>query len=154
MEQQKRKRRTKKDSDYISSEELFNEVIKCQELGRVNDTLGMMFLTLATRYGTKPNFSGYSYLDEMISTGVTACIASLHKFNAEKSTNAFAYFTQVIHTSFLQVLNKEKKHQMIRDKSMIEAELMPSFDYQDRMKEEMSHDEPNTTGEDKSTTDN
>lgn len=131
----KRKRRTKKDSDYISSEELFNEVMKCQAEGRVSDKLGQMFLTLATRYGTKPNFSGYSYLDEMISSGVVACIASLHKFNAEKSTNAFAYYTQVIHTSFLQVLNKEKKHQMIRDKSMVEANLNPSFAYQESTKD-------------------
>jgi DNA-directed RNA polymerase specialized sigma subunit len=138
----KRKRRTKKDSDYISSEELFNEVLRCQAEGRVNNVLGQMFLTLATRYGTKPNFSGYSYLDEMISSGVVACIASLNKFNPEKTTNAFAYYTQVIHTSFLQVLNKEKKHQMIRDKSMVEANLNPSFAYNDLL---VDHNEDNAT---------
>lgn len=132
-EVKKRKRRTKKDSDYISGEELYNEVLKCQQEGRVSNRLGEMFMTLAKRYGTKPNFSGYSYIDEMICSGITSCVAALHKFDANKSTNAFAYFTQIIHTSFLQVLNKEKNHQMIRDKSMVEANLTPSFSYMEKM---------------------
>lgn len=125
----KRKRRTKADKDYISNKEMLEEVLKCQRIGITTPRMGELFMILTQRYATKPNFSGYSYKDEMISHALVACCASVDKFNSEKSENPFAYYTQVIHSAFLQILNKEKKHQRIRDKSLMEANMMPSFSY-------------------------
>ena len=126
---EKRKRRTKKDVDYLSNKEFLPQIISCQETGVISNRLGEMFMILATRYATKPNFSGYTYKDEMISHALVACIASVNKFNTEKGDNPFAYYTRVIHTAFLQILNKEKRHQNIRDKALIEADMNPSYNY-------------------------
>ena len=128
---EKRKRRTKLDSDYLSNKEFLAQVIACQEADICSERLGEMFMILATRYASKPNFSGYSYKDEMISHGLVACVASVNKFNTEKSENPFAYYTQVIHSAFLQILNKEKKHQNIRDKALVEANMNPSMNFGD-----------------------
>lgn len=129
---QKPTKRKKKEEGYLSNKEMYDEILGCQERGLVSDKLGKMFMILARRYASKPNFSGYSYKDEMISSGTVACIAALTKFDKEKSNNPFAYYTSIVHNAFMQILNKEKKQQNIRDELLIKAELNPSFGYQER----------------------
>ncbi len=87
----------------------------------------------------KPNFNNYTYKIEMISSGILACVSALHKFDSEKSENAFAYYTSIIHNAFIQILNKEKKQQNIRDELLIKAELNPSFGYQERHTNKVDH---------------
>ena len=41
----------------------------------------------------------------------------MHNFDAEKSQNPFAYFTQIIWYAFLRRIQKEKKQMYIRFKS-------------------------------------
>ena len=77
----------------------------------------------------KTNFSGYSYKDEFVASGILACCVAFPKFDKKKSDNPFAYFTQVIHHAFLQTLNKEKNSQNIRDSLLIEHNMNPSFGY-------------------------
>jgi len=122
----------KKHKDYLSNKEMFAEIIKCQGEGIISDKLGKMFVLLCKHYATKPNFSGYTYVDEMVASGITSCCVAFNKFDGEKSKNPFAYFTMVVHHSFLQILNKEKNHQNIRDSLLLEAELNPSQGYIDR----------------------
>jgi DNA-directed RNA polymerase specialized sigma subunit len=128
-------------SDYLSNKQMYEELIRCQLAGKISDKLGKMFLLLSKHYATKPNFSGYTYKDEMISSGVLACCVAFTKFDGNKSNNPFAYFTQCIHHSFLQVLNKERANQDIRDKLLIQAELNPSSGFCDRERERSSHEE-------------
>lgn len=68
------------------------------------------FYKIAKRYSSKPNFSGYTYKDDMIGEAIYICIRYAHNFNPEKSNNAFAYFTQYCHNAFIQYINKEKKY--------------------------------------------
>ena len=132
-------KRKKKEEGYLSNKEMYTEVLKCQGEGAVSNKLGRMYMILARRYASKPNFSGYSYKDEMISSGVVACIAALTKFDPAKSDNPFAYYTSIVHNAFMQILNKEKKQQNIRDELLIKAELNPSFGYQERHSTEVDH---------------
>lgn len=125
-------RKREQNEDYLSNKEMLEEVIKCQANGVISDRLGRMFLLLATRYATKPNFSGYSYVDEMISNAVLSCCQAVNKFDSNKSQNPFAYYTSVIHTAFIQVLNKERRHQEIRDVLLIEEDMDPSSSYLER----------------------
>ena len=125
----------KKHKDYLSNKEMCDEIMVCQEKGQISDRLGKMFLLLSKHYATKPNFSGYTYVDEMIASGTTSCCVAFNKFDGSKSQNPFAYFTQCIHHSFLQVLNKERNHQNIRDSLLLEAELEPSFGFLEREKQ-------------------
>lgn len=123
-----------KEEGYLSNKEMYSEVIECQTTGKISEKLGRMFMILARRYATKPNFSGYSYKDEMISNGVMSCCAALHKFDPDRSDtpNPFSYYTSIIHNSFIQTLNKEKKQQEIRDELLLAENLNPSYSYMDR----------------------
>ena len=94
--------------------------------------IGKCILLIANRLATKPNFINYSYKDEMISDGVENCIMYIDNFDPDKSTNPFAYFTQIIYFAFLRRIQKEKKHlyikhQMFRQYAMTD-EL---FEFQD-----------------------
>tara|TARA_R110000764_G_scaffold49661_4_gene109707 strand:+ start:298 stop:840 length:543 start_codon:yes stop_codon:yes gene_type:complete len=84
---------------------------------RVPDYIGTCIFQIATRLATKPNFSGYSYKEDMISDGIENCLLYIMNFNEEKSQNPFAYFTQIIWYAFLRRIAKEKKQMYIRFKS-------------------------------------
>ena len=87
------------------------------EKPRCPDYIGKCICQIATRLATKPNFSGYSYKDDMISDGIENCLLYMGNFNPEKSQNPFAYFTQIIWFAFLRRIQKEKKQMYIRFKS-------------------------------------
>lgn len=87
------------------------------ELPRVPDYIGTCIYQIATRLATKPNFSGYTYKDDMISDGIENCLLYINNFNPEKSQNPFAYFTQIIWYAFLRRIHKEKRQMYIRFKS-------------------------------------
>jgi len=95
-----------------------------KEKPRIPNYLGECFLMIANRLGTKPNFSGYTYKEEMISDGIENCIIVIDNFNSDKYSNPFAYFTQIIWYAFLRRIEKEKKQTYIRYKSFQELNAM------------------------------
>jgi hypothetical protein len=82
---------------------------KSKQLPVIPNYLGECIFHIATRLATKPNFSGYAFKEDMIMDGVENCLKYIEKFDPEKSSNPFAYFTQVIWFAFLQRIAKEKK---------------------------------------------
>ena len=74
-------------------------------------------MLIAQRLATRPNFSGYMYKDEMVSDGIENCLQYIHNFDPEKSSNPFAYFTQIIWYAFLRRISKEKKQMYIKFKA-------------------------------------
>ena len=83
---------------------------------RITNYLGECFVKIATHLSYKPNFVNYMFREDMISDGIENCVQYIHNFNPEKSTNPFAYFTQIIHYAFLRRIQKEKKQMEIREK--------------------------------------
>ncbi|MFZ9740306.1 MAG: sigma factor [Candidatus Nanopelagicaceae bacterium] len=83
---------------------------------RINNYIGECFLKIATHLSFKPNFVNYIFKDDMISDGIENCIQYIHNFNPEKSTNPFAYFTQIIHYAFLRRIQREKRQLEIKNK--------------------------------------
>jgi DNA-directed RNA polymerase specialized sigma subunit len=71
--------------------------------------IGECVFEIATRLARRPNFSGYSFKEDMIMDGVENCIKYIEKFDPDKSSNPFAYFTQVIWYAFLRRIGSEKK---------------------------------------------
>ena len=102
----------------LSREEQLNIIKKWDSPAkpRVNNYIGGCFLKIATHLSYKPNFVNYMFRDEMISDGIENCIQYIHNFNPEKSSNPFAYFTQVIYFAFLRRIAKEKKQLEIKTK--------------------------------------
>lgn len=82
----------------------------------VSNYIGECILKIATHLSYKPNFINYSYRDDMILDGVENCIQYIDNFNPDKSSNPFAYFTQIIYYAFLRRIAKEKKQSYIKGK--------------------------------------
>jgi len=90
---------------------------KCWEgKPRIPNYLGECFLKIATHLSYKPNFVNYMFREDMISDGIENCVQYIHNFDPERSTNPFAYFTQIIHYAFLRRIQKEKKQLEIKTK--------------------------------------
>lgn len=66
------------------------------------------FMKLAEHYALQGNWRGYTYVDEMKAEARLNCVKYAHNFDPERG-NAFAYFTQYVTNSFLQILASEKK---------------------------------------------
>jgi DNA-directed RNA polymerase specialized sigma24 family protein len=56
------------------------------------------------------------YREDMIGDGIENCIQYIHNFDPEKSSNPFAYFTQIVYYAYLRRIAKEKRQQSIREK--------------------------------------
>ncbi len=96
------------------------KVRRAQEQGepkpRITNYLGECFLKIATHLSYKPNFVNYMFKDDMICDGIENCVQYINNFDPEKSSNPFAYFTQIIHYAFLRRIQKEKKQLEIKSK--------------------------------------
>jgi hypothetical protein len=120
----------KKTEYYVCNKEFFEAIVEYRRRVRiakekglskpiVTNYIGECFLKIATHLSYKPNFVNYMYRDDMISDGVENCVQYIDRFDPEKSSNPFAYFTQVIYFAFLRRIAKEKKQMEIKTR-MIE----------------------------------
>jgi len=99
----------------------------CMDHGVITNNLAVMFIKLTDRYGTRANWRNYTYNDEMRCQALLHLSAIALKFDESRSSNPFAYFTQILKNSFLRVLSVEKKHQTIRDDILEMNHYTPSF---------------------------
>ena len=110
------------------------------EHGKMTNKLGMMFMKLCERYGSRSNWRGYTYNDEMRSQALVQLSQIGLQFDESKSANPFAYYTAAITNSFTRILNVEKKHQSLRDDILEKNGLSPSYTRQ--LENEMAAKEP------------
>lgn len=96
--------------------------------------IGECFLKIANHLARKPNFGSYSFREEMICDGIENCIMYFRNFDPTKSSNPFAYFTQIIYFAFLRRIQKEKKQLYVKYKAteqfgiLDEAEMFEDSD--------------------------
>ena len=120
----------KKKVHYVNNKQFLEAIVERKRLlkeaedsdgppPQVSNYLGECILKIANHLSYRPNFINYTYRDEMISDGIENCLQYVANFNAEKSNNPFAYFTQIIYYAFLRRIAKEKKQTHVRNK-MIE----------------------------------
>jgi hypothetical protein len=95
--------------------------------GKITTSLATMFMKLCERYGTRANWRGYTYNDEMQSQALMQLSQIGLQFDESKSENPFAYYTAAITNSFTRILNLEKKNQNIRDDLLEMNNMSPSF---------------------------
>jgi len=86
---------------------------------QVPNYIGECFIKIATHLSYKSNFINYTFKDDMISDGIENCLTAVAKFDPSKSSNPFAYYTQIIYFAFIRRIQKEKKQQATKYK-MIE----------------------------------
>ena len=118
----------KKKNHYVNKKTLYEEMVKfrdktnlAKEAGRplpqIPRYVGECFLMICNKLSTKPNFMGYSYRDDMIADAIENCVIAAHSFDPDKSSNPFAYFTQIAWNAFIRRIQKEKKQTYIKHKN-------------------------------------
>jgi len=100
---------------YVKNADLLSEIIIFKQTGIATDNLGYMLLSIANNYTTKGNFIGYTWKNDMVGDAMLTCLKYLKNFDPARSSNAFAYITQIIKNSFLAYLKEQKKHAEIKD---------------------------------------
>jgi hypothetical protein len=96
-------------------------VAEAKKLGKENppipNYIGECFMKIAEGLSHKPNFINYPFREEMVSDGIENCLMYFANFDTSKSSNAFAYFTQIIYFAFLRRIQKEKKQLYVKYKA-------------------------------------
>ena len=114
---------------YVDNEKFLREMIiykkeynTAKEAGKeppmISEYVGECFMKIANRLSYRPNFINYAFRDDMISDGIENCVQYIKNFDPEKSSNPFAYFTQIIYYAFIRRIQKEKKQLYVKYKTM------------------------------------
>lgn len=130
----------KKKKNYINNADLLIEIEKSHKQNKMTEELGRMLLLLCQRYIQIPRFSKYTYTDDMQGFALMTICRVWKSFDATKSQNPFAYFTQCIHHAYFQFNNQERKQRDIKDEIRISTGQNPSFNYAERIGSAASED--------------
>ena len=125
----------KRTVNYINNKTLYSAMIQYKnelreaEKNRKNKPqvpryIGESIVLICNNLAKKPNFSGYTYKEDMISDAMIDCIAAVDNFNPDKTNNPFAYFTQIAWNAFIRRIHKEKKQTYIKHKNFENMYLM------------------------------
>ena len=86
------------------------------------------FMKIAENLSHKPNFLSYTFRDEMVADAIENCVMYVDNFDPSKSSNPFAYFTQIVYYAFLRRIQKEKKQLYVKYKSTETAGILDEFE--------------------------
>lgn len=125
----------KKKKNYVNNADLLKELELSHEQDRMTEELGKMMILLAQRYVRVPRFARYTYTDDMEGFALMTLCKAWRAFDATKSNNPFAYFTQCMKNAFFQFDNGERKQRDIKDEIRLSNGQNPSFNYAERMNE-------------------
>ena len=132
-------------TEYLNNKILYATVVKNlankktvsygeKTVPKLSEELATMFMTLVNRYGRSPQFKNYTFNDDMQSAALLTLCRYWHAYNPDKYRNAFAYYTQVIKNSFIQYIQREKKHFDLRDELLLKSGLKASLNYMEKDK--------------------
>jgi len=130
----KRSTKAKRTVHYVDNSLLLKELIAYKALVAAAETagkprpmvsnyLGESIMKIATHLAYKPNFSNYTYREDMICDGIENCLQYIDNFDPKKSSNPFAYFTQIIYFAFVRRIQKEKRFLYTKYKVIEHANL-------------------------------
>jgi len=102
--------------------------------GDITNKLGKLYDTLVEEYAKQPNWSGYSYIDEMKCDAIVQLVAMGLKFNEAESNNPFAYMTTTMYRSFINTWKREKKV------SSVKNQILQSVGYDETFNAQAQHD--------------
>ena len=112
----------KEKNNYINNKDFYAEMTKYKKLPKkrkvISNYIGECILLICNGLAKRPNFSGYTYIDEMVSDGIENCIMAVNSFNPDKSKNAFGYFNKIAWWAFVRRIQSEKKQAYIKHKNV------------------------------------
>lgn len=98
--------KTLKKKPYLKNKDLLREIIISKERGELTANAVVMIMKISTKASEKLKYKREDDRKDCIATGVQKCLMYWKNFNPEKSTNAFAYFTQIIKNGFTESFNR------------------------------------------------
>jgi len=105
-------------NNYVDKE-LFHESLVLYKSGKggrkAEEYVGKCILEICKRLATKPCWSGYTYVDEMVEDGIENCSKAIRSYdiNNEKK-NPFWYFSFIAERAFIRRLESEKDQNAIK----------------------------------------
>ena len=131
--------RKKRSEHYVNNKDFLAALIKYREDKEIAEIqgkpkppipryIGECFLKIANHLSFKPNFVNYMFKEDMVSDGIENCVQYIHNFDPNKSSNPFAYFTQIIHYAFLRRIQREKRQLEIKNKILERSGYSEVFD--------------------------
>ena len=102
---------------YINNKDFLKELIaykqavkKAEEENlpkpKLPEYVGKCFMMIAEKLSHKPNFLSYTFRDEMIADAVENCVMYADSFDPIRSSNPFAYFTEVFKRGLAKGFNE------------------------------------------------
>jgi hypothetical protein len=86
------------------------------------------FMKIAENLSHKPNFLSYTFRDEMVADAIENCVMYVDNFDPSKSSNPFAYFTQIVYYAFLRRIQKEKKQLYVKYKATENVGILDEYE--------------------------
>ena len=84
---------------------------------RIPDFIGKCIYLICTKLGTRGNFSGYSYIEDMKGDAILNCTSAVHNFDPKKSSNPYGYFGRVAWQAFVRYIEKEADQTYVKIKN-------------------------------------
>lgn len=99
-----------KEKFYVDPKQFDDEIVKYYESGVISNLLAEMVSKIANKLSYSSNFAGYTYREEMVGDGIVRMFKALmsKKYDREKGTNPFSYFTRIAFNAFRNRIKKEK----------------------------------------------
>lgn len=130
---------SKTSAHYVNNKEFTKAVFEyvkrlneAQEIGapepQITTYIGDTIMKICNGLARKPNFSRYSYRDEMISDAIENCLRAVSNYDIKASTrsgnpNAYGYFTQIAYWAMVRRIQKEEKETEFRIKMITNSGL-------------------------------
>jgi hypothetical protein len=90
---------------------------------RVPEYIGECFIKIANHLAFKHNFINYTYREDMILDAIENCLIYVDNFDPKKSSNPFAYFTQIAFYAFVRRIVKEQRQQHTKFKYIDQLDI-------------------------------
>jgi len=105
-----KKQKVDKKKFYVDPKEFDTEIMNYYDTGIMSNNLAEMVSKISHKLSYASNFINYSYREEMAGDGIIRMMKALisKKYNKEKGTNPFSYFTRIAFNAFRNRIKKEK----------------------------------------------
>ena len=105
-----KKPKAPKEKFYVEPKKFDEEILKYYDTGDMSDELASMVSKIANKLSYASNFVNYTYREEMVGDGIVRMFKALmaKKYDREKGTNPFSYFTRIAFNAFRNRIKKEK----------------------------------------------
>jgi hypothetical protein len=124
----KKKPAVDKKKFYVDPKEFDAEIMNYYDTGNMSNNLAEMVSKISHKLSYASNFINYSYREEMVGDGVVRMMKALlaKKYDREKGTNPFSYFTRIAFNAFRNRIKKEKHIHETHEKYQEELTLLSS----------------------------